>query len=228
VRAGILLQARFASNRLPGKALEPVGGRSLLEQCLLRLIAGESAPVILATTRREDDDMVAAVGAAVGVRVFRGATDNVLDRFVRCAEQERLDVVIRATGDNPAVDIEAPGRLLDAMRRTGADYVLEEQMPHGGGVEAITLDALKRQVLLVRDAFDREHVTTYVRRHHDQFEVLTLTAPAPLARPDVRVTVDTPGDLERMRRLYASVGGGFPPLSHFIDAWDHLERRSVA
>jgi spore coat polysaccharide biosynthesis protein SpsF (cytidylyltransferase family) len=228
VRAGILLQARFASNRLPGKALEPVGGRPLVEQCLLRLLASECGPVILATTRREDDDAVAAVATRVGVRVFRGATDDVLERFVRCAEQERLDIVIRATGDNPAVDIEAPGRLLHAMRRTGAEYVLEEQMPHGGGVEAITLDALKRQALLGRDSFDREHVTTYVRRHRDQFDVLTLTAPVILARPDVRVTVDTPADLEQMRRLYARVGGSLAPLSDFIDAWDHLERRSVA
>jgi spore coat polysaccharide biosynthesis protein SpsF len=228
VRAGIVLQARMASSRLPGKVLELLDGRPILEHCLRRLLASGVAPVVLATTRREDDDAVAAVAERLGVSVFRGATDDVLDRFVRAAGQAKLDVVIRATADNPVVDIDAPGRLLAAMPPTGVDYVGEEGLPYGAGIEAITLDALRRQALLVRDAFDREHVTTYVRRRRDQFNVKTLVAPPELARADVRVTVDTAYDLEQMRRLYARAGGGLRPLSDFISAWDELERRSVA
>jgi spore coat polysaccharide biosynthesis protein SpsF len=228
VRAGIILQARMASSRLPGKVLEPIDGQPMLEHCLRRLLASGVAPVIVATTRREDDDAVAAVAERLGVSVFRGATDDVVDRFVRAAGQARFDVVIRATADNPAVDIDAPGRLLAAMPATGIDYVGEEGLPYGAGVEAMTVDALRRQALLIRDAFDREHVTTYVRRRRDQFNVKTLAAPPALARSDVRVTVDTAHDLEQMRRLYARAGGGVRPLGDFISAWDERERRSVA
>jgi spore coat polysaccharide biosynthesis protein SpsF (cytidylyltransferase family) len=228
MRAGIILQARMGSQRLPGKVLEPVGGRPLVEQCLRRLLAADAGVVVLATTRRPDDDAVAAVGTRVGVPVFRGATDDVLDRFVRCAEALQLDVVIRATADNPAVDIEAAGRLLAVMRHRGADYVGEEGLPCGAGVEAITVDALRRQALATRDPYDREHVTAYVRRHRDQFNVVMLEAPPALNRPDVRVTVDTAWDLEQMRRLYARVASELPALIHFIGAWDDCERRSVA
>jgi spore coat polysaccharide biosynthesis protein SpsF (cytidylyltransferase family) len=55
-----------------------------------------------------------------------------------------------------------------------------------------------------------------------------LPAPAALARPDVRVTVDTFDDLQQMRRMYALAGEGLRPLSDFIRAWDRLEERSVA
>ena len=48
--AGIILQARYASSRLRGKALEQVGGRTILEQCLRRLIQAGVARVVLATT----------------------------------------------------------------------------------------------------------------------------------------------------------------------------------
>jgi spore coat polysaccharide biosynthesis protein SpsF (cytidylyltransferase family) len=228
MRAGIILQSRMASQRRPGKALQRIGGRPLVEHCLIRLLASETAPVILATTMRADDDAVADVGERVGVPVFRGAEDDVLDRFARCAEAFRLEVVIRATGDNPAVDIDAPSRLLSALRRSGAAYVREDGLPYGAAVEAVTTDALLRQARLARDPADREHVTTFVRRHEDQFTVLALPAPVPLARPDVRVTVDTSDDLQQMRRMYALVGEGLRPLSAFIHAWDRLDERSVA
>jgi spore coat polysaccharide biosynthesis protein SpsF len=228
MRSGIVLQARMASQRLPGKVMETLAGRPLIEQCLLRLVAAETAPVFLATTTRIEDDVLAAVAERLGVPVFRGPVEDVLSRFVRCAETFQLDLVIRATADNPAVDIESPGRLLSALLRTNADYVGEQPLPYGAGVEAMTRDALNREALLARDAFDREHVTTYARRHQDQFKIVTLEAPAALARPDVRLTVDTPNDLQRMRQLYARVGDGLHPVIDFIRAWDHLERRSVA
>jgi spore coat polysaccharide biosynthesis protein SpsF (cytidylyltransferase family) len=228
MRSGIVLQSRMASQRLPGKALERIGGRPLVEQCLLRLLASESAPVILATTTRTDDDAVADVAERLGVPVFRGAEEDVLDRFVKCAAEFQLDVVIRATADNPAVDMEAPARLLAALVRSGADYVREDGLPYGAAVEAITADALRRQAVAAREGFDREHVTTYVRRHEDRFTLITLPAPAALARPDVRVTVDTFDDLQQMRRMYALAGEGLRPLSDFIRAWDRLEERSVA
>jgi spore coat polysaccharide biosynthesis protein SpsF len=218
----------MGSQRLPGKVLAPIAGRPLLEHCLLRLMASGTAPVILATTRRNDDDAVAALAARLGVPVFRGATDDVLDRFVRCAEHAKLDVVVRATADNPAVDIDAPRRLLAAMAQSRADYVGEEGLPYGAGVEVVTTEALRQQAITNYDAFDREHVTTYIRRRRDQFTALRLDAAPALRRPDVRLTVDTLDDLEQMRRLYAGVGNGMRPVSDFITAWDHLERRSVA
>ena len=53
-RPGILLQARMASTRLPGKALELIEERPLLEHCLRRLVAAGVARVVLATTVLEE------------------------------------------------------------------------------------------------------------------------------------------------------------------------------
>lgn len=228
MRAGIILQARTGSQRLPGKVLEPVGGLPLVAQCMRRLAASGVAQVILATTTLKDDDALAAAGADAGVAVFRGSPNDVLDRFARCAATFNLDVVIRATADNPAVDIEAPGRLLEAMTRLGVDYVREDDLPYGAGVEGITRLALERTALMARDAFDREHVTTFVRRRGDLFTQATLTVPAALARPDVRLTVDTPEELRQMRELYSLIGADLPPLVTFIDASDRLARRTAA
>jgi spore coat polysaccharide biosynthesis protein SpsF len=228
MRAGIILQARTGSHRLRGKVLEPIGGRALVEHCIRRLVASDAAQVILATTTLPDDDALAAAGTDAGIEVFRGATEDVLDRFARCAAAFSLDVVIRATADNPAVDIEAPARLLSGMSRLGLDYVREDELPYGAGVEGLTRQALDRAALLARDAFDREHVTTFVRRRGDLFTQTTLPVPPVLARPDVRLTVDTPDELRQMRELYSLTGTDLPSLVTFINAWDRLARRTAA
>ena len=114
-RAGIILQSRYASTRLFGKALEPLAGHSVLEHCLRRLIKAGVARVVLATTREIEDDALEAVARRLGVAVFRGETNDVLGRFAEAARTFDLDPVVRATGDNPAVDVQAPGRVLAAL-----------------------------------------------------------------------------------------------------------------
>jgi spore coat polysaccharide biosynthesis protein SpsF len=219
-RTGIVLQARMASARLPGKALSPIEGRPILEHCLRRLMESEASVVILATTDRGDDDALVEVARRMRVDVFRGDAVNVLDRFVRCADRFRLDVIVRATADNPGVDMMAPARVVSAMRGTGAQYVYEQGLPLGGAVEGVTRDALVVAAALCRDAYDQEHVTTFVRRRTDLFRHQALAAPLPLTRPELRLTVDTPRDLDYMRELYRGAGSDRPSLVELIAAAD--------
>jgi spore coat polysaccharide biosynthesis protein SpsF len=217
-RAGIILQARFGSSRLRGKALATIGGRTILEHCLRRLMFAGVAPVVLATTRRPEDDALEGVARVLGAGVYRGDATDVLSRYLDAADAFDFDVVIRATGDNPGVDIQASGRLLAAIRTGDADYASEDGLPYGAAVEAVTRAALARAGHEAYHAEDREHVTTYVKRNTQTFKVLTIPAPAPLRRPDVRLTVDTVADLEHVRELFARAGVSMPSLRQLIEA----------
>jgi spore coat polysaccharide biosynthesis protein SpsF (cytidylyltransferase family) len=217
-RAGIILQARAGSSRLPGKALATIGTQTILEHCLRRLMFAGVAPVVLATTRRPEDDALESVARALGAGVFRGDATDVLSRYVNAADAFGFDTLIRATGDNPGVDIQAPGRLLAVMRASQADYAAEDGLPYGAAVEAVTREALARAGHQSYHAEDREHVTTYVRRNTQIFHVQSVPAPAPLRRPDVRLTVDTVADLEHVRELFARAGVSMPSLRQLIEA----------
>lgn len=225
---GIVIQARVGSTRLPGKALADVAGMPLLAHCLTRLIAAGSGRVVLATTTAVEDDALVAVARRYGVGVYRGSSDDVLGRYVGAARSFGFGVVVRATADNPAVDLAAPGRLVAALERELADYVWEEGMPYGGAVEAFTTAALERAAAVAVTAEDREHVTPYLRRHPERFRVLRLDAPAPIRRPDVRVTVDTAADLFRVNRLFLSTGRPQPSLAEIIAASDDLAQDCAA
>jgi spore coat polysaccharide biosynthesis protein SpsF len=215
---GIILQARYGSSRLRGKALARVGGRTILEQCLRRLSQSGVARVILATTTQGEDDTLAAVARRMGIDVYRGDRDDVLKRFAEAARAFDLDPVLRATADNPAVDVESPVRVVAALRQTQADYIREEGLPLGASVEGMTADALYRAARLATDPYDREHVTPFILKRRDLFRVTCVDAPAPLRQPSLRLTVDTHEDLAWVSELFARTATADPSLSTLIAA----------
>lgn len=224
----VIVQARLGSSRLPGKALTPLAGQALLARCLRRLGAADVGPVILATTLEPEDDALVDLARAEGCEVHRGSTDDVLTRYVETAVAFGFGRVVRATGDNPAVDTAAPRRLLEAMGNDGTEYVCEDGLPYGAGVELVTLAALTRAALLASERDDREHVTTFIKRRPDLFQVRRTVAPAPLRRPDVRLTVDTADDARFMDRVFTLLPPGDAPLADIIRAADRAQRSDAA
>ncbi len=223
----VILQARFASKRLPGKALADLGGRTLLGHCIWRLSA--EMPVIVATTIRPEDDGIEQEARRYGADVFRGDEHDVLGRFVAAAAAFGISDVVRATADNPVVDADAPRRVTELRRRVGADHVVECGLPIGAAVEAVTAEALTRAHDITADAYDREHVTPFIRRS-PQFTALRAVAPGHLRRPSLRLTVDTPEDLEQMRAVLARFRHVTrpSPLTDIIGAADALAACKVA
>jgi spore coat polysaccharide biosynthesis protein SpsF len=222
-RPGIVLQARMASTRLPGKALELIEQRPLLEHCLRRMMAAGVSRVVLATTTLDEDDVLCELATRLGVAVYRGSDTDVLARVAQAAEAFDLDPVIRATGDNPAVDIDAPARALETLRSLHVDYVCEDGLPHGAAVEAVTRTALLRAAREATSPDDREHVTTWVKRRGDLWNLAFPAAPAPVRRPDLRVTVDTPADLAFVRSLFVRAAVDQPSLRALIEAAERLD-----
>lgn len=227
----IVLQARMASSRLPGKALRRIGERSILARCLERLLAGRAAPLVLATTLHAEDDALVEEASRFGVPVVRGAADDVLARFGQAIELVTPTYVIRATADNPAVDIDAPGRVLAHLRRGGLDYVVERGLPVGAAVEGMRASVLLEAVAAATDPYDREHVTPFLKRPERRYRVFEPLVAPTLQRPDLRLTVDTPEDFDYLADVLGGCGLGSSvmPLTTIIQSADRaLRNREVA
>jgi spore coat polysaccharide biosynthesis protein SpsF len=222
----IILQARMGSRRLPGKVLADIAGRPLVEHCIARLVRANVGPVILATTFLPADDQLVQTAERLGIQVFRGPEDDVLQRFGLVADYLDARFFIRATADNPAVDIDAPARVVATIESTGADHVVEVDLPVGAAVEAVRTAALYQALAQARDAYDREHVTPFLYRNPGRFVAARRQAPPALRRPDIRLTVDTPEDLAFMRRVLkrAAAAGDPAPLTAIIAAADAIAR----
>ena len=119
-------------------------------------------------------------------------------------------VVRRATGDNPLVDIEYLDRALLLHRERGADLTVFPLLPYGTGIEVLRGDVLKSLDNLATDPFEREHITQYIYRHEGDFHIVRGTPDKTMCRPDVRLTVDTEFDYQRMQDIYAHLYQGLP------------------
>jgi|WetSurMetagenome_2_1015567.scaffolds.fasta_scaffold59239_3 spore coat polysaccharide biosynthesis protein SpsF len=207
------LQARMGSTRLPGKVLMPIQGQSILERAVRRLRA---APVIdtvaVLTTRLKEDDAVVEEARRLGVLVHRGPEQDVLARFYEAAELFRPDIIIRATADNPLIEIGSIERIVGALRCAGLDWCMESGLPYGAATEAITAGALARVHFKAEEADHREHVTLYIKEHPEEFRLSLLTPPDDLRHPHVRVTVDTSDDLLFVDQLIRSLPENGQPL----------------
>ena len=201
------LQGRMGSRRLAGKTLMKIHGRSILERAIGRLQASPIVDaVVVLTTRLKEDDAIAAECERLEVPYYRGPEDDVLARFYEASEIFKPEIVIRATADNPLIEIGSIQRIVTALRSFSLDYCMEKDLPYGAATEAMTASALARTHCAASEPRHLEHVTLYIKEHPDEFRVLLLEPPLNVRRPEFRVTVDTPEDFTAMERLI----GRFP------------------
>jgi spore coat polysaccharide biosynthesis protein SpsF len=201
----IVVSARMASARCPGKALASLAGQPLLAVLLARM---QSAPgvagVALATSRNAENDPLAEVARGLGVPVFRGDEDDVLRRHVECARFLGAAHVVRVTGDNPLTDLETLERLVELHLREQADYtyVPGDALLMGILSEVISTPALGRSWERGEARHRSELMTLYIKEHPEEFRIATGELPAGLYRPAYRLTVDEPEDVRLQQELF--------------------------
>ena len=79
----------------------------------------------------------------MGIGVFRGSRDDVLDRYVQAALDAGADPIVRITSDCPLIEPAIIDEVLESYERTGAEFIYTEGFPRGtGDAELVTLAAL--------------------------------------------------------------------------------------
>ena len=66
-------------------------------------------------------------------------------------------------------------------------------------------EVLREAGALASTAYDREHVTPFIRQATDRYAVCSSPAPFEVRRPSLRLTVDTRHDLQFVRGLVDQV-----------------------
>lgn len=212
---GIIIQARMGSTRLPGKILKPFyGGKTLLETLLDNLHKVNGVKVIVATSVNENNDQLETFLRERNELVYRGSENDVLDRFIKAAEENNVDGIVRICSDNPFMDWHGVAKLVEKAKTSDADYIgfrINEKpsiLTHFGfWGEYVTLNALKR-VYSTTDLGTpaHEHVTFHVYKHPEEYKCEWIAGPDFLeGRDDIRLTIDTPDDLQNALKVYSDL-----------------------
>jgi spore coat polysaccharide biosynthesis protein SpsF len=205
MRTRVVIQSRLTSSRLPGKALLTLAGMPLIE-LVARRAANTGHEVVVATSDEQYDRRIAEHLEGVGLAVVRGPLDDVLGRFVTAAAGlSDTDRVVRLTGDNPVADGALVDELVAAVERSPHDYgrVDIDRVPEGFGAEVFSAGVLREAADRARSAYDREHVTPWIRRSGG--ELLFVPDGAPTDLYAYRCTVDCLDDYDRVCGAFAGV-----------------------
>src|SRR5438105_14037981 len=117
--AVILIPARWASTRFPGKPLAMIAGVSLIQRVYERAkLARRSNAIYVAT----DDERIAGHVVSFGGKVVqpRGDFQSGTDRIAAALDLlgEEFDQVVNVQGDEPLIDAGSIHRLIAALQTT--------------------------------------------------------------------------------------------------------------
>ena len=212
----IAIQARSNSTRFPKKIYELIGDRPVLDHVIDRAKSTAEHVAKYTKTRNincqvavlhpnTDDELVKSFRTS-GAILIGGDEHDVLSRFVTAQRMTEADYVVRLTSDCPLMLDFVIAKHIHVATFYSYDYVsnVEEScrfIADGFDCEVLSRKALNWLDENAKDQDDREHVTTLIRR----------LRPAPLSQAfitmkidtsDMKISVDTKDDLERMRDYY--------------------------
>jgi 3-deoxy-manno-octulosonate cytidylyltransferase (CMP-KDO synthetase) len=237
----VVIPARYASSRFPGKPLADIGGKPMVVHVCERAAQSGAAAVHVAT----DDERIARAVRAHGHVALMTRLDHAsgTDRIGEAVQQLKLsenEIVVNVQGDEPLVtpklitDVaEALHRHVDASVATACHPIHDERALDNPNVVKVVLDAKGYALYFSRSRipYPREdnrlcyrHAGIYAYRvgflkTYSQLEVSPLERTEALeqlrvlwhgyriavavSEAEIAPGVDTPGDLEAVRRMLA-------------------------
>ncbi|HUC09851.1 MAG TPA: 3-deoxy-manno-octulosonate cytidylyltransferase [Stellaceae bacterium] len=110
----ILIPARLASTRLPGKPLADIAGAPMIVQVWRRAVAADVAPVVVACGDPEIADAIVAAGgrAVLTDPQLPTGSDRIHQAIMGLDPDRRHDAVVNVQGDLPMLD---PGAIRTAL-----------------------------------------------------------------------------------------------------------------
>jgi spore coat polysaccharide biosynthesis protein SpsF len=199
----VIIQARFNSSRLPGKALIDLAGKPLLAHVIERAKTIEGvSKVILATGGSKENYKLIELAKSLKIETFTGSEDNVLERYYMVSEKYKSNFIIRITGDNPFTDSFYGSKALEIAKETDADLCSIKNIPLGTAVEIIKKTALDKAYSLSNKPYHFEHVTPYIKENSESFNIIRHEVDFKNPFTDLRLTVDTEEDYKLAKIIF--------------------------
>jgi len=163
---GCIIQARTGSSRLPGKVMMKIKDDNPMLYYVIQQTKQSKLidSLIVATTQLEEDDIIFDYVNSLGVKCFRGSSNDVLDRFYQCTKKFSFSTITRITADCPLIDPKIIDTVILAFNSNNFDYVTNTQprtFPYGTEVEVYSSSAIEKAYRIAKKPSEREHISPF-------------------------------------------------------------------
>lgn len=199
----VLIQARCGSSRLPNKVLKDICGKTDLQWVIERVQRAKNVDEVIVITSIEKNNLpLVQLCAELGVRIFVGSENDVLDRYYQAARLLKPKNVVRITADCPLFDWRYLDIALDMMDgNTDFIWQADEDFPDGLDLEIMTYKTLEKAWKGAKLSSEREHVTQYMRKHPELFKIKNYRCPIENIG-NKRWTLDEEEDFILIEKIY--------------------------
>ena len=197
-----IVQARLTSSRFPGKILQKIGNKTLIELLLSRVKKSKNInKLVLAIPKNKENIYIKK--KIKHKNIFLGSENDVLDRYFKAAKKFKADVIVRICGDCPFIDHFVIDKILEIFKKNNYDYIsntIKPTFPDGLDVEVFSFSVLKEIWKKARKKYDRENVTPYILKNK-KFKKFNYKYKNDLS--NLRLTVDEGIDLKQINKIYS-------------------------
>src|SRR5438105_4563139 len=123
MNAIIVIPARMAATRLPGKPLKEIAGETMIVRVWRQAIRADVGPVIVAAADEEIANEIKRAGgdAVLTDPELPSGSDRVYQALLRHDPADAFGTVINLQGDLPALDPDTIRRVGSTLQESGAD-----------------------------------------------------------------------------------------------------------
>jgi spore coat polysaccharide biosynthesis protein SpsF len=211
VSIGALIPIRLDSTRLPHKALQDIEGVSAVQRLVTQIVAcghmGRER-IVICTTERPQDDALVSVAATLGVGLYRGNTDDLIDRMYHASLEYHLDVILQVDGDDICADPQYMSMCLESVLRDNAEVACcGEGLPLGAASKAFRFACLET---IFKSYIPGQNDTGfgYYLTKSGIFKLASIPVlNSQHVMPDLRLTLDYPEDLALFRAIIRDLRG---------------------
>ena len=151
--------------------------------------------IVIATTNDKTDDDLVSTLATQKISLFRGSTDNVLNRFFECSQEFiGYEIVVRLTGDCPLIDPLLIDTMIDRFKsNVNLNYLsTDDTFPDGVDVEVFSINCLIDANGAQVTKYEKEHVTPWIKTNCKNIEYYSGDS----NYNEFKITLDEKVDLE--------------------------------
>jgi spore coat polysaccharide biosynthesis protein SpsF len=202
-----IVQARLGSRRLPGKVIKIINKKPMIYWLILRLNKAKIFDLIVIAIPRFGNsklfNYLKSIENETGIKIYRGSENNVLERYYCAAKIFKAGIITRVTADDPLKDINVMRSSLSLFTKLKLDYYsnsIKQTFPIGIDIEHFTFKTLKLARKLAVTNYEKEHVTSAIKKRPDIFKIKNFTNSLNLTK--YRLTVDNANDFKRIKKIF--------------------------
>ena len=210
-----IIYSRINSKRLKNKAFKKIyNNKYLIERVIENTLKIKSIKnIILATTSSKKDLRFLKLKKKYNIEIFRGSTNDLIERTIKCSVKYEFDHFLRICGDRPFFDYNYIDNLLVSLNKSKKNkYQLitnnkkNKLVDQGLTIEILSaksLKVLKNKKYLSK--YNSENITSYFYQNSEKFKIKYINSPKNWFLNN-KYTVDTLRDLNNMRLLISKIG----------------------